>query len=151
MVSPVYASVNAVLSAGYAGQGSSYYKCLCIKLCSLCKCVTLLLVHEEQHATVIFLSEAGNAVYDVLSGQYNPAGRTAVTWYTNDSQLLPMTDYSMVNRTYRYLTATPLYMFGYGLSYTKFNYSNFEVSKQTLYRVIYNNFALLLSYVLKQT
>ena len=48
-----------------------------------------------------------------------------------------MTNYSMVNRTYRYMTATPLYKFGYGLSYSKFNYSKFEVSSKNVQRIMF--------------
>ena len=60
---------------------------------------------------------------DVLSGAYNPAGRLPVTFYKSVAQLPPFTDYSMANRTYRYLTEQPLYPFGYGLSYATFSYS----------------------------
>ena len=69
----------------------------------------------------------GNALMDVMKGTYNPSGRLVVTWYSGDSQLPPITDYTMVNRTYRYLTDRPMYYFGYGLSYTTFNYSNLTV------------------------
>lgn len=104
--------------------------------------------HVHFHTPLLHLStEAGNAVYDVMTGLYNPAGRTAVTWYMGDSQLPPMTNYSMVNRTYRYMKATPLYKFGYGLSYTKFNYSNFIVSSKLLRLHIQRHTLTILYYV----
>jgi len=65
---------------------------------------------------------AGTAVADVLFGDYNPAGRLPVTFYKGDSDLPDFNDYSMTNRTYRYFSGTPLYGFGYGLSYTTFKY-----------------------------
>jgi beta-glucosidase len=68
--------------------------------------------------------EGGTAVADVLFGDYNPAGRLPVTFYKSVDQLPPFTDYSMKGRTYRYFSGEPLYPFGYGLSYTKFAYSN---------------------------
>ena len=74
-------------------------------------------------------SETGNAVLDVITGAYNPSGRLVVTWYTGDEQLPPMVSYSMVNRTYRYMQATPRYYFGYGLSYTTFDYSSLTVHR----------------------
>jgi beta-glucosidase len=67
--------------------------------------------------------EGGAAVAETLSGRNNPAGRLPVTFYTDVSQLPPFEDYSMKGRTYRYFEGTPLYPFGYGLSYTKFAYS----------------------------
>jgi len=67
---------------------------------------------------------AGTAVADVLFGDYNPAGRLPVTFYKSDTDLPDFTDYSMNNRTYRYFKGTPLYGFGYGLSYTTFKYKN---------------------------
>ena len=75
---------------------------------------------------------AGTAVADVLFGDYSPAGRLPVTFYKSDSDLPPFDDYSMQNRTYRYFKGVPLYPFGFGLSYTKFNYSNLHVSKKTV-------------------
>ena len=82
----------------------------------------------DQHAAAILDAwypgeEGGTAVADVLSGAYNPAGRLPVTFYKSVAQLPPFTDYSMANRTYRYLTEQPLYPFGYGLSYATFSYS----------------------------
>ena len=63
--------------------------------------------------------EGGDAVAQTLSGANNPAGRLPVTFYKSVDQLPPFEDYSMKGRTYRYFTGTPLYPFGYGLSYTK--------------------------------
>jgi len=71
--------------------------------------------------------EGGTAIADVLFGDYNPAGRLPVTFYKSVDQLPPFTDYSMQGRTYRYFKGEPLYPFGYGLSYTKFAYSNLRV------------------------
>jgi beta-glucosidase len=70
----------------------------------------------------------GTALADVLFGDYNPAGRLPVTFYTGTDQLPSFEDYSMANRTYRYYTGKPLYPFGFGLSYTTFAYSNLAVS-----------------------
>lgn len=72
--------------------------------------------------------DGGLAVADVLFGDYNPAGRLPVTFYKSDSQLPDFEDYDMEGRTYRYMKEKPLYPFGYGLSYSNFEYSNPEVS-----------------------
>ena len=66
---------------------------------------------------------AGTAIAEVLFGEYNPAGRLPVTFYSSDKDLPDFNDYSMQNRTYRYFKGKPLYAFGHGLSYTKFTYS----------------------------
>ena len=66
----------------------------------------------------------GEAVADVLFGDYNPAGRLPVTFYASTDQLPDFQDYTMQNRTYRYFKGKPLYAFGYGLSYTTFSYGN---------------------------
>jgi beta-glucosidase len=73
--------------------------------------------------------EGGTAIADTLSGVNNPSGRLPLTFYTGVSELPPFDDYSMANRTYRYFTGKPLYSFGYGLSYSKFEYSNLKLSK----------------------
>ena len=70
---------------------------------------------------------AGTAVADVLFGNISPAGRLPITFYRAIDQLPPFDDYSMKGRTYRYFTGTPLYPFGHGLSYTRFQYSNLQV------------------------
>ncbi len=72
--------------------------------------------------------EAGRAVADVLFGHYNPAGRLPVTFYRNLAQLPDYEDYRMVGRTYRYLREAPLFPFGYGLSYSTFQYDEPNVS-----------------------
>jgi beta-glucosidase len=74
--------------------------------------------------------QGGNAVADVLFGDYNPAGRLPVTYYKSVDQLPPFEDYSMEGRTYRYFHQTPLYPFGFGLSYTSFAYSELTLPKE---------------------
>jgi beta-glucosidase len=71
--------------------------------------------------------EGGTAVAETLSGKNNPAGRLPVTFYTGVDQLPPFDSYDMKGRTYRYFEGTPLYPFGYGLSYTTFSYSNLKL------------------------
>jgi beta-glucosidase len=72
---------------------------------------------------------AGTAVADILFGDYSPSGKLPVTFYKSDADLPPFDDYSMQNRTYRYFKGEPLYPFGFGLSYTDFNYSSLKLSK----------------------
>jgi beta-glucosidase len=82
---------------------------------------------ENIHAIVYVWypgQEGGTALADVLFGDYNPAGRLPVTFYKSVDQLPPFENYSMKGRTYRYFEEEPLFTFGYGLSYTKFKYSN---------------------------
>ena len=74
--------------------------------------------------------EGGNAVADVLTGDYNPAGRLPVTYYKSVDQLPPFEEYDMKNRTYKYFNGEPLYPFGYGLSYTSFTYSDVNLAKK---------------------
>lgn len=66
--------------------------------------------------------QGGNAVADVLFGDYNPGGRLPVTYYKSVDQLPDFENYDMKGRTYRYFEDEPLYEFGYGLSYTTFSY-----------------------------
>ena len=66
--------------------------------------------------------QGGHALADVLFGDYNPSGKLAVTFYKDDSQLPSFDDYHMAGRTYRYFQGEPLYPFGYGLSYTTYQY-----------------------------
>ncbi|WP_304137983.1 glycoside hydrolase family 3 C-terminal domain-containing protein [Mesonia mobilis] len=72
--------------------------------------------------------EGGNAIADVLFGDYNPAGRLPVTYYKSVDQLPDFENYDMAGRTYRYFQGDALYPFGYGLSYTSFEYSNLQLS-----------------------
>ena len=73
----------------------------------------------------------GTALADVLFGDYNPAGRLPITIYKSVDQLPPFEDYNMHGRTYRYFEGEPLYSFGYGLSYTKFEYSNLVIPNES--------------------
>jgi beta-glucosidase len=71
--------------------------------------------------------EGGNALADVLFGDYNPGGRLPVTFYKSVDQLPAFEDYNMKGRTYRFFKGEALYPFGYGLSYTSFAYSNLKI------------------------
>ena len=71
--------------------------------------------------------KGGTAIADVLFGNYNPAGRLPVTFYKDVGQLPPLADYDITKgRTYWFLEKEPLYPFGYGLSYTTFEYTNLK-------------------------
>ncbi|MDR2125288.1 MAG: glycoside hydrolase family 3 C-terminal domain-containing protein [Prevotellaceae bacterium] len=65
----------------------------------------------------------GTAIADVLFGDYNPAGRLPVTFYKSINDIPEFTNYDMQGKTYRYFKGTPLYEFGYGLSYSSFEYT----------------------------
>jgi beta-glucosidase len=91
----------------------------------------------DEHANAVleawYPGEAGaQAIADTLLGRNNPSGRLPVTFYKAESDLPAFDDYSMKNRTYRYFTGTPLYGFGYGLSYTRFAYSGLKLSTAKL-------------------
>jgi len=85
--------------------------------------------NAQEKATAVLLAgyggqQGGNAVADVLFGDYNPAGRLPVTYYRSVDQVPAFEDYNMTGRTYRYFSGEPLYPFGYGLSYTTFSYTD---------------------------
>jgi len=71
----------------------------------------------------------GLAIADVLFGDYNPAGRLPVTFYKSEKDLPDFEDYSMEGRTYRYFKGEVRYPFGYGLSYSTFEYDNLNIKK----------------------
>lgn len=79
--------------------------------------------------------ELGHAVSDVIFGHYNPAGRLTQTWVKNITDLPHMMDYDITHgRTYMYFKEKPLYPFGYGLSYTRFNYSGTTLNDRVIER-----------------
>jgi beta-glucosidase len=87
---------------------------------------------ESEHLPAILNAwyggqSGGTAVADVLFGDYNPSGRLPVTFYKSDADLPAFEDYAMTNRTYRYFSGQPLYGFGYGLSYTTFQYDQLKM------------------------
>lgn len=99
----------------------------------LCTGSAIAIEQEDKELDAILLAwyggeSSGTAVADVLFGDYNPAGRLPVTFYSSSAQLPPFEDYSMSGRTYKYFTQEPLYPFGYGLSYTSFAYKDPSVS-----------------------
>lgn len=89
-------------------------------------------VHELADAVLLVWypgEEGGNAVADVIFGKVSPSGKLPITFPKSLSQLPAYEDYGMKGRTYRYMTSEPMYPFGYGLSYTRFTYSNLQLSK----------------------
>ena len=70
----------------------------------------------------------GDALAGIIFGDYNPAGRLPVTVYKSEDQLPAYENYDMAGRTYRYFEGDVLYPFGYGLSYSEFEYSNLQVT-----------------------
>jgi beta-glucosidase len=74
----------------------------------------------------------GRAIASVLFGEANPSGRLPVTFYRTTEELPDFTDYAMENRTYRYMKNEALYPFGFGLSYTQFEYSNLSLSSNEI-------------------
>lgn len=79
--------------------------------------------------------ELGHAVSNVIFGHYNPAGRLTQTWVKNITDLPHMMDYDITHgRTYMYFKEKPLYPFGYGLSYTRFNYSGTTLNDRVIER-----------------
>jgi beta-glucosidase len=89
---------------------------------------------NEKIPSIVYLSHAGqelgNAIADVLFGDYSPAGRLNMTWYKSEEQLTDLMDYDILKgkRTYLYFDGEPLYPFGYGLSYGTFRYSPLEIT-----------------------
>ena len=76
--------------------------------------------------------EGGDALADILLGDVSPSGKLPVTFYKNAEQLPDYEDYSMQGRTYRYFTGSPLFAFGFGLSYTTFEYGQARVQRRKL-------------------
>ena len=72
----------------------------------------------------------GTALARILFGEVSPSGKLPVTFYESVDDLPDFTDYSMKNRTYRYFEGTPLYPFGYGLSYSTFEVSAMEADEK---------------------
>lgn len=91
-------------------------------------------VHELSDA-VIFAwypgEQGGNAIADVLFGDVNPSGRLPITFPMSTDDLPPFDSYAMNGRTYRYATATPMYPFGFGLSYSQFTYSSIGLNRMS--------------------
>jgi beta-glucosidase len=91
---------------------------------------------EDLVEAIVFVwypgQEGGKAVADVLFGDVSPAGKLPVTFPKSLNQLPPFEDYGMEGRTYRYMTQEPLYPFGFGLSYSHFEYGKLALEKSAL-------------------
>jgi beta-glucosidase len=93
---------------------------------------------SDQHVPAILhitqsSQELGNGLADVIFGNTSPAGRLTQTWSASIDELLPILDYNIRHgRTYMYDKHTPLYPFGFGLSYTNFDYSDLKLDKEVL-------------------
>lgn len=91
----------------------------------------------QQHADAILAAwypgqSGGSAIAQALAGQINPGGRLPVTFYRSTKDLPPYVSYDMKGRTYRYFKGSALYPFGYGLSYTQFDYGRPQLSRSRL-------------------
>lgn len=91
---------------------------------------------EDMVEAILFVwypgMEGGRAVADVIFGDVSPSGKLPLTFPKSLAQLPAFDDYSMTGRTYRYMTEEPLYPFGFGLSYSRFAYSDLKLEKQAL-------------------
>jgi beta-glucosidase len=88
-------------------------------------------IHELADAVLLVWypgEEGGNAVADILFGKASPSGKLPITFPKSFDQLPPYEEYGMKGRTYRFMEQEPMYPFGFGLSYTKFRYSDLKLS-----------------------
>ena len=102
-----------------------------------CSGSAVALTWEDEHLPAILQAwypgeEGGRAVAEVLFGEVNPSGHLPLTFYRSTADLPAFTDYSMTNRTYRYFNGKPLYAFGHGLSYTKFDFHNGKLDSKKI-------------------
>ena len=93
--------------------------------------------YEQEHADAIMQvwypgARGGKVIADMLFGELSPSGKLPITFYNDTADLPDFEDYSMKGRTYKYLTATPLYPFGYGLSYGDADITAVEVNGQAV-------------------
>jgi len=77
-------------------------------------------------------ARGGKAIAELLFGEFSPSGKLPITFYNSTDELPGFEDYTMTNRTYRYMNTPALYPFGYGLTYTNIGYSNSHLSKTIL-------------------
>ena len=92
---------------------------------------------ESEHIPAIIQAwypgaQGGRAVADLIFGEYSPEGKLPVTFYRTEEELPDFTDYSMKNRTYRYMQNEALYPFGYGLSYTSFRQGETSIDTERI-------------------
>ena len=102
------------------------------------------LVPETQNCDAILQAwypgqEGGTAIVEALYGEFNPSGKLPVTFYRSVDQLPEVEDYNMEGHTYRYFRGTPLFPFGYGLSYTDFHYGAAKVKDGVLEFTVRNS------------
>jgi len=91
----------------------------------------------DEHIPAIVLAwypgaEGGKAIASLIFGEYSPSGKLPVTFYKTSEELPDFRDYAMKNRTYRYMKNEALYPFGFGLSYTSFEYSDVKLSGEKI-------------------
>lgn len=97
----------------------------------------LAVTYADEHVPAIIQgwypgARGGKAIAEIIFGEYSPEGKLPVTFYRTTEELPDFKDYSMKNRTYRYMKNEALYPFGYGLSYTNFDVEGVELSADTI-------------------